>query len=66
MTAPGHADSLLPPDTELAEEKKNQEDKLNKRLEEESSAFYGSGRLWDDGVILPQQTRKVNKCFSYT
>ncbi|CAK6982098.1 methylcrotonoyl-coenzyme A carboxylase 2 [Scomber scombrus] len=59
MTAPGHADSLLPPDTEQAEEKKNQEDKLNKRLEEESSAFYGSGRLWDDGVILPQQTRKV-------
>lgn len=29
------------------------------RLEEESSAFYSSARLWDDGVILPQNTRKV-------
>ncbi|XP_042271880.1 methylcrotonoyl-coenzyme A carboxylase 2 isoform X3 [Thunnus albacares] len=60
MTAPGHACSLLPPDVEQAEEeKKKQEDKLNKRLEEESSAFFASGRLWDDGVILPQETRKV-------
>lgn len=30
------------------------------RLEEESCAFFSSGRLWDDGVILPQDTRKVN------
>ncbi|NWW78771.1 MCCB carboxylase, partial [Climacteris rufus] len=29
------------------------------RLEEESSAFYSSARLWDDGIILPQDTRKV-------
>ncbi|KAI3368494.1 hypothetical protein L3Q82_025506, partial [Scortum barcoo] len=57
MTAPGHAASLLPPDSEQEEEK--QEDKLNRRLEEESSAFFSSGRLWDDGVILPQDTRKV-------
>uniref|UniRef100_A0A3Q3DB18 methylcrotonoyl-CoA carboxylase n=1 Tax=Hippocampus comes TaxID=109280 RepID=A0A3Q3DB18_HIPCM len=28
-------------------------------LEEESSAFFSSGRLWDDGVILPQDTRRV-------
>ncbi|NXH15612.1 MCCB carboxylase, partial [Bucco capensis] len=32
---------------------------LKERLEEESSAFYSSARLWDDGVILPQDTRKV-------
>ncbi|NXD10317.1 MCCB carboxylase, partial [Nothocercus nigrocapillus] len=32
---------------------------LKKKLEEESSAFYSSARLWDDGVILPQNTRKV-------
>ncbi|NXS93801.1 MCCB carboxylase, partial [Jacana jacana] len=32
---------------------------LVSRLEEESSAFYSSARLWDDGVILPQNTRKV-------
>ncbi|CAJ1061178.1 methylcrotonoyl-coenzyme A carboxylase 2 [Xyrichtys novacula] len=60
MAAPGHSASLLPPDTEQPEEEqKKQEDKLNKRLEEESSAFFSSGRLWDDGVILPQDTRKV-------
>ncbi|XP_037625428.1 methylcrotonoyl-coenzyme A carboxylase 2 isoform X1 [Sebastes umbrosus] len=60
MTAPGHAGSLLPSDSEQDEDlKKKQEDKLNKRLEEESSAFFSSGRLWDDGVILPQDTRKV-------
>lgn len=60
MMAPGHAGSLLPDDSEQDEDlKKKQEDKLNKRLEEESSAFFSSGRLWDDGVILPQDTRKV-------
>ncbi|XP_029356250.1 methylcrotonoyl-CoA carboxylase beta chain, mitochondrial isoform X1 [Echeneis naucrates] len=61
MTAPGHAGSLLPPDSEQEEEqkKKEQEDKLNRRLKEESSAFFSSARLWDDGVILPQDTRKV-------
>ncbi|CAN0193059.1 unnamed protein product [Bubo scandiacus] len=32
---------------------------LKEKLEEESSAFYSSARLWDDGVILPQNTRKV-------
>ena len=62
--APGHAGSLLPSDSEQEEEeeeekKKQQEDDLNRRLEEESSAFFSSGRLWDDGVILPQDTRKV-------
>ncbi|XP_010171029.1 methylcrotonoyl-CoA carboxylase beta chain, mitochondrial-like [Antrostomus carolinensis] len=32
---------------------------LKEKLEEESSAFYSSARLWDDGIILPQNTRKV-------
>ncbi|XP_069718080.1 methylcrotonoyl-CoA carboxylase beta chain, mitochondrial-like [Phaenicophaeus curvirostris] len=32
---------------------------LKEKLEEESSAFYSSARLWDDGIILPQDTRKV-------
>ncbi|XP_068055077.1 biotin-dependent 3-methylcrotonyl-coenzyme A carboxylase beta1 subunit-like [Anomalospiza imberbis] len=32
---------------------------LKTKLEEESSAFYSSARLWDDGIILPQDTRKV-------
>lgn len=64
MAAPGHSGSLLPPDSEQEEEekkKKQQEEEadLNRRLKEESSAFFSSGRLWDDGVILPQDTRKV-------
>ncbi|XP_028259556.1 methylcrotonoyl-CoA carboxylase beta chain, mitochondrial isoform X2 [Parambassis ranga] len=54
VTAPGHAGSLLPPDSEQEDEQK-----LNRKLQEESSAFYSSGRMWDDGVILPQDTRKV-------
>ncbi|XP_068098577.1 methylcrotonoyl-CoA carboxylase beta chain, mitochondrial-like [Hyperolius riggenbachi] len=33
------------------------------RLKEESSAFYSSARIWDDGVILPEDTRHVlGKC----
>ncbi|XP_069581280.1 biotin-dependent 3-methylcrotonyl-coenzyme A carboxylase beta1 subunit [Brachyistius frenatus] len=54
VTAPGHAGSLLPPDAEQQEE-----ERLNGRLKEESSAFFSSGRMWDDGVVLPQDTRKV-------
>uniref|UniRef100_A0A8C7X1T6 methylcrotonoyl-CoA carboxylase n=1 Tax=Oryzias sinensis TaxID=183150 RepID=A0A8C7X1T6_9TELE len=54
VTAPGHVGALLPPDAEEEEE-----EKLNRRLKEESSAFFSSGRMWDDGVILPQDTRKV-------
>ncbi|XP_050816986.1 methylcrotonoyl-CoA carboxylase beta chain, mitochondrial-like isoform X4 [Gopherus flavomarginatus] len=32
---------------------------LKEKLEEESSAFHSSARLWDDGIILPQNSRKV-------
>ncbi|XP_044530692.1 methylcrotonoyl-CoA carboxylase beta chain, mitochondrial-like [Gracilinanus agilis] len=32
---------------------------LSIRLEAESTAFYSSARLWDDGVILPQNSREV-------
>ncbi|XP_037553862.1 methylcrotonoyl-coenzyme A carboxylase 2 [Nematolebias whitei] len=52
VTAPGYVGSLLPPDDE-------QEEDLNEKLKEESSAFFSSARMWDDGVILPQDTRKV-------
>ncbi|XP_041695294.1 methylcrotonoyl-coenzyme A carboxylase 2 [Coregonus clupeaformis] len=51
LVAPGHSAAL-------AQEEEDVE-KINKRLENESSAFFSSGRLWDDGVILPQDTRKV-------
>uniref|UniRef100_A0A672YTI6 methylcrotonoyl-CoA carboxylase n=1 Tax=Sphaeramia orbicularis TaxID=375764 RepID=A0A672YTI6_9TELE len=52
ITAPGHSSSLFDPDDE-------QQEDFSRRLKEESSAFFSSGRLWDDGVILPQDTRKV-------
>ena len=29
------------------------------RYEEESSAYYSTARLWDDGIIDPIDTRKV-------
>ncbi|XP_067086619.1 methylcrotonoyl-coenzyme A carboxylase 2 isoform X1 [Osmerus mordax] len=56
LVAPGYAAALTPPEGEEGEGALR---KINKRLEEESSAFFSSGRLWDDGVILPQDTRKV-------
>ncbi|CAN9500290.1 unnamed protein product [Ophioblennius macclurei] len=63
LVSPGEASSMLPPcgEEEEGEQRRKQEEKLKKRLEQESSAFFSSGRLWDDGVILPQDTRKVLK-----
>ena len=29
------------------------------QYEKESSIYYSSPRLWDDGVILPEDTRRV-------
>ncbi|XP_074859202.1 methylcrotonoyl-CoA carboxylase beta chain, mitochondrial-like isoform X2 [Carettochelys insculpta] len=38
---------------------------LKEKLDQESSAFYSSARLWDDGIILPQNSRKVlGQCLS--
>ena len=31
--------------------------KMTSDIEEQSSAFYATGQLWDDGVIDPRQTR---------
>ena len=41
-----------------------------KQFELERSCYYGSARLWDDGVILPQDTRSVlslalNACLTH-
>ncbi|XP_028857045.1 methylcrotonoyl-CoA carboxylase beta chain, mitochondrial [Denticeps clupeoides] len=55
LVAPGCSDALVEEEHDVTH--------LKKKLEEESSAFFSSARLWDDGVILPQDTRKVlNKC----
>lgn len=32
---------------------------LEKEIEEQASARYGSARLWDDGIIMPEDTRDV-------
>ncbi len=34
-------------------------DALRRRLDAESSALFGSARLWDDGIIDPRDTRHV-------
>ncbi|KAI5480418.1 3-methylcrotonyl-CoA carboxylase beta subunit [Pseudohyphozyma bogoriensis] len=33
--------------------------KLKDQIEHESTALYGSARLWDDGIIAPKDTRNV-------
>lgn len=32
---------------------------LAEKIEEQSSAKYASARLWDDGIIRPQDTRDL-------
>uniref|UniRef100_A0A8C6T734 methylcrotonoyl-CoA carboxylase n=1 Tax=Neogobius melanostomus TaxID=47308 RepID=A0A8C6T734_9GOBI len=54
IMAPSHSGDLFSPDAD-----DETLDNFETRLKEESSAFFSSGRLWDDGVILPQDTRKV-------
>lgn len=55
ITAPTYSEALFSPeDNETLED-------IESKLKEESPAFFSSGRLWDDGVILPQDTRKVVK-----
>ncbi|GAA5998213.1 hypothetical protein JCM5350_000549, partial [Sporobolomyces pararoseus] len=33
--------------------------KLKSQIEKESEAIFGTARLWDDGIIMPHQTREV-------
>ena len=37
------------------------DEETSKRYERQVSAVYSSGRLWDDGIILPQNTRQVRR-----
>ena len=34
-------------------------DALRRRLDAESTALFGTARLWDDGIIDPRQTRRI-------
>lgn len=47
----------------LVGSKKDDPDQLRKKIETEyetkSSALYSTSRLWDDGIILPQHTRRI-------
>ncbi|XP_053549346.1 biotin-dependent 3-methylcrotonyl-coenzyme A carboxylase beta1 subunit isoform X2 [Bombina bombina] len=52
----------LPMYNQLGEDCIADESELKTRLEklkEQSTAFYSSARMWDDGIILPQDSRKV-------
>lgn len=41
------------------EEEKKLKEPILKKYETEGSAYYSTARLWDDGIIAPQDTRKV-------
>jgi geranyl-CoA carboxylase beta subunit len=34
-------------------------DALRRRLDAESTALFGTARLWDDGIIDPRDTRRI-------
>ena len=34
-------------------------DGLRRRLDAESTALFGTARLWDDGIIDPRETRHI-------
>ena len=38
---------------------KQLKDTIINQYEKESNCYYSSARLWDDGVIMPSDTRKV-------
>lgn len=42
-----------------AEEEANIKDPILEKFDRESSPFFSSSRLWDDGVIDPADTRRV-------
>ena len=42
-----------------AEEEEEFKAPIRKKYEEEGSCYYASARLWDDGIILPEDTRQV-------
>eukprot|EP00924_Labyrinthula_sp_SR-Ha-C_P000729 maker-scaffold_7-snap-gene-2.15-mRNA-1 protein AED:0.23 eAED:0.23 QI:170/1/1/1/0.66/0.5/4/72/539 len=54
------AANVLTDVSNLDEEKKQKmQEEIREKFEKESSAFYSSARLWDDGVIFPKDTREV-------
>lgn len=46
-----------------AEEKEEFTKKMSEKFTRETSALYSASRGWDDGIILPRETRKVGQYF---
>jgi 3-methylcrotonyl-CoA carboxylase beta subunit len=42
-----------------AEEEEAFKAPIRAKYEEEGSPYYATARLWDDGIILPSETRRV-------
>jgi 3-methylcrotonyl-CoA carboxylase beta subunit len=42
-----------------AEEEEAFKAPIRAKYEEEGSPYYATARLWDDGMILPSETRRV-------
>ena len=42
-----------------ADEEEAFKDPIRRRYEEEGSPYHATARLWDDGIILPSETRRV-------
>ena len=38
---------------------KQMSEAIERQLDRESTAIYGSARLWDDGIVDPRDTRKI-------
>lgn len=41
------------------EEEEKLKSKIIQKFDREADCYYGSARLWDDGIIDPAQTRQV-------
>ena len=48
------------PDQESSQECIEYRGQVEEQIKLQSSAFNSSGQLWDDGIVLPQHTRKVS------
>ncbi|XP_048395116.1 methylcrotonoyl-coenzyme A carboxylase 2 [Stegostoma tigrinum] len=57
LVAPSYNPEIQKSDGEIQDER--QLKIMKETLENESSAFHSSSRVWDDGIILPKDTRMV-------
>uniref|UniRef100_H3A0J0 methylcrotonoyl-CoA carboxylase n=1 Tax=Latimeria chalumnae TaxID=7897 RepID=H3A0J0_LATCH len=65
IVGPGHSAEFPQSEDDDFVQDHPQLKRVHEKLEEESSAFYSTARLWDDGVILPEDTRKIiGRCLS--